>query len=356
VPSDDDDGGNDDLNDNQDDDADDDTDDDDEPTWTDPDTGLMWLNPGLAGVGRLWNQTWEGAKQACNNLTYAGYNDWWLPTISELRTLVRGCPDTETGGNCEITDECGNDCGSLWCRTCDESDAPFVGCFWPHGIANLDIELSLSTCDAHWSSTPVYGDYSLAYYLNFRDASVDYISKTREYATRCVRNADSDDDLDDDSDDDSDDDGPWTDPSSGLTWQNPHDELLLPQNGAHDYCWSLSLLGQDDWRLPTISELRSLIRGCDQTELDGSCGVTDACLSLSDCWSYSCDGCYYLSGPGSGGAYWPDSISGNIDWHWSISPNPDGIFVGLGWIINFTDGSVHSNRDDNGSYVRCVRP
>ena len=82
---------------------------------------------------------------------------------------------------------------------------------------------------------------------------------------------DDDDDTaddDDDSGDDDDDDSTWTDADSGLMWQ------ITPMVGtkleAEDYCENLSLGGVDDWRLPTISQLRTLISEENKTEKPAS--------------------------------------------------------------------------------------
>ena len=32
---------------------------------------------------------WEHAKEACNNLTYAGYSDWFLPNEEELLMMAK---------------------------------------------------------------------------------------------------------------------------------------------------------------------------------------------------------------------------------------------------------------------------
>ncbi len=44
----------------------------------------MWQH--YIGHGK---KTWEEAKSLCENLKYAGYTDWRVPTIKELRTLTK---------------------------------------------------------------------------------------------------------------------------------------------------------------------------------------------------------------------------------------------------------------------------
>src|SRR4030042_1163627 len=67
-----------------------------------------------------------------------------------------------------------------------------------------------------------------------------------------------------------------TDPVSGLTWQKAPPSKYLSWEEAITYCEELSVAG-GGWHLPTISELRSLIRGCDATGTGGSCGVAVSC-------------------------------------------------------------------------------
>jgi hypothetical protein len=118
---------------------------------------------------------------------------------------------------------------------------------------------------------------------------------------------------------------------------------------AKTYCQNLAGGG---WRLPTISELRTLIRGCAGTQTGGACGVTDSCLSYSSCWSDPCNGCDPGAGPDDGN-YGPAQLTGNGNWYWSSSAVADG--DSHAWDVNFDGGDVYGYPTDYDSYVRCVR-
>jgi len=145
----------------------------------------------------------------------------------------------------------------------------------------------------------------------------------------------------------------WTDASSGLNWQ------VLPSGGtmkwsmAKAHCENLELNNYNDWRLPTIAELRSLIRGCPATQTDGVCGVADSCLSRS-CRKYPCHGCLNKGGPGKNGMYWPAELQGNCCWYWSSSAVADDSYNI--WSADFSYGNIDSDDVyDAFNYVRCVR-
>ncbi len=166
---------------------------------------------------------------------------------------------------------------------------------------------------------------------------------------------DSGDDVtDDDADDDDNDDGGGDDDAyENLMWQEPPSSDYMTWEDAIAYCENLGFDGHDDWRLPTISELRSLIRGCQWTVTGGACNVTDDCLD-SSCWNDQCGGCDSLAGPGYGGAYWPDEMTGEISWYWSSSPVAD--IGNSAWYVDFGDGYVsYGTVDYNGYRARCVR-
>jgi len=153
----------------------------------------------------------------------------------------------------------------------------------------------------------------------------------------------------------------WTDPSTGLVWQNPPYDGTKYWEAAKSYCTNLSLDG-GGWHLPNISELRSLIRGCPNTETGGACGVTDVCPECGvnqKCLSWNwckddCSKCSDGSGPADG-CYWPDEMEGTCYWYWSSSPLGDNEVPA--WDVGFHTGRVsgHFYVYDGGSLVRCVR-
>jgi len=54
-------------------------------TITDSKTGLMWAkNANIAGRTMVWTEAYK----YCSQLDHAGYNDWRLPSLKELRSLL----------------------------------------------------------------------------------------------------------------------------------------------------------------------------------------------------------------------------------------------------------------------------
>ena len=152
----------------------------------------------------------------------------------------------------------------------------------------------------------------------------------------------------------------WTDSSSGLMWQKVPYNCELNWYDAFEYCDLLKGDGHFDWRLPTISELRSLIRGCPATETGGSCGVTDDCLNKS----CSDDSCYSCHQDCDNGCCWPSAIDGKCGIYWSSSEETSSENNGARWVVRFRHGEIRQESvliDDETSLkydnkpIRCVR-
>ena len=144
----------------------------------------------------------------------------------------------------------------------------------------------------------------------------------------------------------------WKDPTTNLKWQVTPTGGKMKESAAKAHCAGLSLDGRTDWRLPTISELRSLIRGCPATQSGGNCNIKEGgCVSWS-CRDGSCKGCSSGGGP-EGGCYWPDGMQGECIWYWSSSPV--SVLANRAWYVYFSNGRVDYGGVSGGKHVRCVR-
>ncbi len=154
------------------------------------------------------------------------------------------------------------------------------------------------------------------------------------------------------ADDDNEPGASWTDPSSGLTWQVTPTGGALTWTDAQAHCQGLAGGG---WRLPTISELRTLIVGCSGTQTGGGCGVTDNCRD-STCANDSCIGTACGTGDGpDNGCYGPAQLADGCDYFWSASAVAD--VAGDAWSVYFANGHVSYLNDDYTyfSFARCVQ-
>ncbi len=123
---------------------------------------------------------WSSAKQYCEDLTEGGYTDWRLPNIDELRTIIKNCSKTETGGQCKVSEKNGrlssNDCQSS-CSYCE--DRSNNGGYYSKFGDDDNVWL--------WSSS-VLSDYSnFAWFVSFTSGGVSLNPKSGNFYVRCVR-------------------------------------------------------------------------------------------------------------------------------------------------------------------------
>jgi hypothetical protein len=145
----------------------------------------------------------------------------------------------------------------------------------------------------------------------------------------------------------------WTDPSTGLMWQDPYDNGYFScSSDAPAYCAHLTLGGYSDWRMPDINELRTLVQGCTKSESGGSCPVTISCADPS-CWSTECSGCPANLGPGQAGTYWDIGLTNQAHLEISSSTRAGAGIMG-NWTIDFTTGEIFNN-ESTSCLIRCVR-
>jgi len=115
------------------------------PTWKDPQTRLewQWESPG--------EMTWHKAQEYAESLTLEGKDDWRLPTLAELESLLD--------------------------RTKARSD----------GRAPMREEVPFRDNLSYWSSTTFEHDTKNAWIVMFDGAYLLSYYKTNAYYIRCVR-------------------------------------------------------------------------------------------------------------------------------------------------------------------------
>lgn len=157
--------------------------------------GLMWYMDDPDNINTQLNQINYGqAVEFCENLTHAGYSDWRVPTIDELRTLVEGYSDLESGGRCKVSSKClqiacvikgQKDANDLPCSNPDTENKTGPG---PSGCFFSDVWRTY--CGPYWSSSKVKGAIDMVFQLDFADPAIfavnyDYVGSFG--FTRCVR-------------------------------------------------------------------------------------------------------------------------------------------------------------------------
>ena len=122
----------------------------------------------------------------------------------------------------------------------------------------------------------------------------------------------------------------------GQLYWSERSEKRMKFPEAEKYCKYLD--PNDKWRLPTIDELRTVIKGCPKTESKGKCKIND--WNTYDC---SCSA-------GSNYSKFSDKENKQL---WSRTKNTKGSC----WLVDFGTGSISDliKSFSNDAYVRCVK-
>lgn len=188
----------------------------------DNNTGLMWqeASADLDGNSVITEDdkgSWQEAVDFCQDLTYANYSDWRLPSFSELESIM------------------------------DYGNNPAI---------NSDFQCQPSF---YWSATTAAVGDLYAHIIIFGDGNDGYQDKTAQNHFRCVR---GENDVTEQFNDNGD--GSITDLTTGLVWQ----ETTADSNGDgyittdDKATWeeALTYCKESGWRLPNARELKSLVK------------------------------------------------------------------------------------------------
>jgi len=212
-------------------------------TVTDLATGLMWQqDPGE-------KMTYAGAVAALERFDLAGYDDWRLPTIKELYSLIDF--DGTDPSNCQTAESC--------------DATPFINTYYfdfeygdtGAGERVIDSQYLSST---RYVSTTMGGDET-AFGVNFADGRIkgygltDPLGGEKTFFVLFVR-GNPDYGVNDFTDNG---DGTVSDLATGLMWQQGDGVTDMEWAESLEYCEVLDLGGYDDWRLPDAKELQSIV-------------------------------------------------------------------------------------------------
>lgn len=220
-------------------------------TVTDNVTGLMWSkSPDLNGDGIINYDdkiSLEESEQFIKEFTLAGYTDWRIPTIKELYSLI---------------DFSGIDISS-YSATSTEGLTPFIDTrYFDFGYGDLSYERLI---DAQMLTTTIYTSTTMEnaktlFGVNFADGRIKGYGLTspkgeKKFYAYFVR-GNSDYGKNDFVETE---DGTIVDKATGLMWMKDDSGKGMAWQEALEYAENYSYGGYDDWRLPSVKELQSIV-------------------------------------------------------------------------------------------------
>jgi hypothetical protein len=241
-------------------------------------TGLAWQRHVDRGPGQTGGFVWADAVAHCDGLVQGGFDDFYLPSRLELVTVVD------------------------------------PGRFDPA----IDLDAFPETPpDAYWTASPVATDSEQFFHLNLFFGYTSSNFRVYEQFVRCARNArrpelPTNDRFRVEG-------STVVDRMTGLRWERSPPSENGAAGDAASRCDALAVDGHDDFRLPSMKELQTLV---DETR-------TDVTIDL---------------------AAFPETEAGG---YWSSTrdaQNPESA-----WFVRFSDGYAQSAAETEPFFGRCVR-
>ncbi len=335
-------------------------------TVTDNITGLMWQqSPDTDGDGDIDANdklTYDEAVAGANMLNLGGYNDWRLPTIKELYSLIDFSGIDPSGYN-------GIDTSGL---------IPFINtdyfdfAYGDTGAGERIIDAQYASSNLYVSNTANDGGRTL-FGVNFADGRIKGYGLTlfgsdKTFFVIYVRDSTGygQNDFTDNGD------GTITDSATNLMWTQ--DDSAAGLNWEEGLAWvqaknAENYLGYSDWRMPNAKELQGLVDYTRSPDTTGSAAI-DPLFNTT------------VITNGAGQTDYPCYWSSTTHVNWTAAPGTNGAYVAFGramgymgnrWIDVHGAGAQRSDpksgnpadypygRGPQGdairiyNYVRCVR-
>ena len=245
-------------------------------TITDLVTGLMWVKQ------RGSKLTWQDAVDGESTCRIGGYNDWRMPTIKELYSLIN------FNGGFHIT---------------EAASTPYIDThYFEFKYGDESAGERLIDCQ-DWSATQylgtTMGGESTVFGVNFADGRIKgyprdrhprgglnllYIRYVRDNAEYGINNFVDNND------------GTITDLATGLMWTKADSGKTMNWEDALDYSENLNYAGHNDWRLPNAKELQSIVDYTRAPLITDSAAIAPI-FSVTEIESYYWTSTTHLDGP-----------------------------------------------------------
>jgi formylglycine-generating enzyme required for sulfatase activity len=284
-------------------------------------TGLTWMaSPDGNLDGTLESPgdkfSWSDAMDfpaTLNAQSYGGYDDWRLPSIKELYSLIDFSGLDPSGPN-------------------PTNLVPFIDTDYYEFVYGDESQGERIIDSQYWTTTEyvwttMHGDHTV-FGVNFADGRIKGYGTYNPMGgyklnfALCVR-GNIDYGMNDFTDNG---DGTVTDAATGLMWQQDDSGVGMQWQDALAYAESLSLAGHDDWRLPNAKELQSVVDYTRSPDYSGSAAIDPV---------FSCTG------------NTNETLATDYPWYWTgtthanLSPTPGGAaaYVCFGRGMGYMSGS-----------------
>ena len=141
--------------------------------WSDPDTYLMWEVKSDYNI--MHEYEWKDAEKYCDNLELVGYDDWWVPSTSQLKSLA----------NIELFGEYSEDWEDWFLEYEEEKNGGY--------FIKEFFEYNMGTEGDYWSlsdyATGAKSEEEQAWFVDFEAGYDDWTYTTSQHYVRCVRSS-----------------------------------------------------------------------------------------------------------------------------------------------------------------------
>ncbi|MBK1724397.1 DUF1566 domain-containing protein [Thiocystis violacea] len=289
-------------------------------TVTDRVTGLIWQRSTDSNGDGVLNVadklSYPQALTYCENLSLADHDDWRLPDIKTLYSLMdfrgrdpSGYEETDTAGL-----------------------IPFIDTSY-FDFAYGDTSAGERIIDAQYASSTLYVGGDLLFGVNFADGRIkgyglNLFGREKTFPVICVRGNEDygHNDFVDNGD------GTISDRATGLMWARNDSGSDVPSglNWEQALAWVESrntarYLGYSDWRLPNVKELQGLVDYGRAPETTASAAIDSR---------FNATAITNEAGQADFPFYWSSTTHAN----WTGNPGSAGAYVAFGRALGFIDG------------------